>query len=331
VSGQALWVAAALGNGDGTAAGLGSVAEFTRKQIVKGITAPEPALVNTSAALDFSAGLAFDKAKNVWVTNALPDGEQSITEFTYAQLKALGTTPAPTPNTTINCTCFGDQQADVFDKDGNLWVSDIQNDEIFEFTAAQINVSGTVSLTPNVTITSPEILAGAWGITFDKGGNLWVTNLDGDVIEFTSTQLADGGDQTPNVEISDDGSGSIDGDDALTFDHNGNLWVANQGNSTVVRFSASQLTASGSPTPTVTLTSTTMSDESNSIDTPIGVAVDSNGNLAVSSFTNVVTYGSISGFSPSQLTTGSPTPKVFIESNGAINGPEQIVFGPSIE
>jgi sugar lactone lactonase YvrE len=324
---QALWVAAAYGNnGD-----PGAVAEFSRSQFVPGITTPVPALVNTSTALDFSAGLAFDHSKNLWVTNALPSGSQSITEFTFDQLKALGTTPAPTPNLTVTCTCFGDQQADVFDKHGNLWVSDIEFNKIFEFTAAQITGSGVVPLTPNVTITSAGNLAEAWGLTIDKSGNLWVSNAGGNVIEFTPAQLATGGAQVPNVIISNDGSGSIDGDDALAFDRNGNLWVANGGNSTVVKFSTSQLTATGSPTPVVTLSSTLLSDGSDSIDVPIGVAVDSAGNLAVSSFDNVHTFGSISGFTPSQLTTGSPVPKVFIKSNGAINGPEQIVFGPNLE
>ena len=74
-------------------------------------------------------------------------------------------------------------------------------------------------------------------------------------------------DPVPAVTLSSTSSGSLSGPGGLTFDHAGNLWVANTSVSTVVEYAKSQLNKSGSPTPKVTISN-------NSFNAPYGVAVD---------------------------------------------------------
>ena len=113
------------------------------------------------------------------------------------------------------------------------------------------------------------------GVTFDNSGNLWVANSNTNtLLEYSRSELAKAS-PTPLVTISSNSSGSLSGPGGLTFDHAGNLWVANTSVSTVVEYGKSELTKSGAPTPKVTISD-------NSFNAPFGVAVDSSGNLWVS-------------------------------------------------
>jgi hypothetical protein len=101
----------------------------------------------------------------------------------------------------------------------------------------------------------------------------------------------------------------------------------------VVAFSSSQLDSSGSPTPAITITATAVG-ATQSLDDPIGLAFDRNGNLWVEN-TDSDNFGSLAQFTAKQLKTGGAlTPNVFLDSNAAgsnINSPELITFGPSIK
>ena len=81
------------------------------------------------------------------------------------------------------------------------------------------------------------------------------------------------------------------------FDQDGDLWAGNYGTDTVVEFTRADLATSGSPRPTVTLTSPVFIE-------PGDVAIDRAGDLWVPTAVNGVL-----GFTKDQLTkSGSPTP-----------------------
>ena len=158
-------------------------------------------------------------------------------------------------------------------------------------------------------------------------GALWVVTL-GDlfsssrVVEFAASQLAASGSPTPAVTLSATG-GSLNRPGLLAFDASGNLWVANGGNHTVVEFAASQLGASGSPTPTVTVSAT-----SGSLNNPAGLAFDASGNLWVA---NAGTSNTVVEFVASQLAaSGSPTPTVTVSTTiGSLTLPIGLAFDPT--
>jgi hypothetical protein len=341
-SNQGLWVAASCCGRDTTPTANPSSAlitltppgidEFSSTQYrLPGISTPTPTLRNSSGDFLFPTGVAFDSANNLWVVD---EDAGALFEFTATQLKNLPSTPAPTPSKTITSTDFECPETEAFDKNGNLWVTDFCSNRVFGFSPSQLGGAGG-SLTPNVILSSAD-LDGPDGITFDSHGNMWIANgglaiwvLGGSVIEFTSSQFASSGAPTAPVILTDGGSGNvIDEPSSVAFDSSGALWVANYyDNATeygnIVKFPTSQL-VTGHPTPAVTLSSTLLSNSTQSLDGPVGIAFDHLGDLAVSNYDN----DSVVGFSKSQLgSSGSTVPAVVLESNGALEEPAQLTFG----
>ena len=320
-------------------ANLTNVLEFLRPHIAaKGNSAPE--LIGNLPEPGFGApqGVTFDSNGNLWVLDGGTIGtggaiKPTVDEFTVAQIPNL-TDAGLAPNAVIGSGDFGFPQQLVFDKSGNLWVSDAANNEVFEFTTGQL--SGGDDVTPALVLTSNPDFNGSLGIAFDSSGDLWIANnnlsgADGTVFEFSAAQLSGlSGAQTivPDAILQSDGT-SISLPWALVFDSEGNLWVSNQDDTinTVVRFSKAQLAALSAvpttPTPAVTI-SPTGSGGSMSIDSPTGLAIDSQNNLAVANVNN-----SVAIFASKQLTTsGSPSPEIFVSgSDTTINTPEGLAFG----
>jgi sugar lactone lactonase YvrE len=270
--------------------------------------APTPVVLD-SAALNYPLGIAFDKSKNLWVTN----GGNLVLEFTESQLENLGTVSNPTPNATIGSSSFGYIIGCTFDKQGNLWLIDDGSDGVDELTHAQLNAGSNANITPNVSITSSALYYPGFGV-FDKSGNLWVSSPENSqVVKFAKSQLGSSGDKTPTVILS--GSG-LDEPEEAAFDSKGELWVANYMSNTVVKFGKSQLRKSGSPAPEVTLSGSAIFE-------PSGLAINNAGTLWFSDYDN----GDISEFASTQLkTSGTPTPPVVL--TGFLPLSWQMTFGP---
>lgn len=349
---QALWVA----NG-------ANVLEFASTSLTTtGSSAAAPSLIVNSSAFVATQDVVFDTSGDMWIVdggNILTSGgtsEPALYEFTYAQLSGMKPGSSVTPNVTIRSSAFIFPQQAVFDGKGDLWVSDSGANtvpganKVYEFTSAQLMASGA-NVVPNIAITSnPAFDSGfgasyvsALGIAFDAAGDLWVANNGANTIfEFNAAALATASGSvtlTPNVVLSDDGNGSIQGPWALAFDSSGNLWSSNAGfwgmlinllhsANTVVEFPKASLAASGSPTPAVTFSSATVGGNA-SLNFPKGIAFDSSGDLSV--VNSASPYG-ISLYSASQLTAGGAVaPNVFIVGTATtLKAPAGDAFGPTI-
>src|SRR5208282_298908 len=213
------------------------------------------------------AGIAFDESNNLWVM----DGDV-IERFTAKQLKKLKKDSSPTPGVSITSTStFVGPTGLAFDHQGNLWVTDDENESIDELSKAQLN-AGSGNVTPAIVITSSDLDTPDF-LTFDGDGNAWVENQGSSkivefsasqltsggskspsVVEFAPSQLASSGDPTPTVTLS---SASFVGPWALAFDSKGDLVVVEYDNGTIAKFTPKQLKASGAPVPTVSVTGTT--------------------------------------------------------------------------
>ena len=265
-----------------------------------------PAVTTTSFGTGNPAGEAFDGNGNLWVATFGAPG--SVLEFTPSQLASTG---SPTPVVAISGPGVSQADAIAFDGSGNMWVSNFFG-ALAEYTASQLTASG--SPTPAVSLSTPA--GGEWGMSFDGAGDLWVGSYSSGnfVYAFTPAQLAAGGSPTPAVTLS--GSG-LNAPTFPTFDVHGDMWIANSANpgGNVVEFTPSQISTSGSPTPTVTI----LSPGLNGAD---GLAFDTSGGLWVTTYagTPLVKY------SANQLTaSGSPTPAVTVSGGSttfdAPNGP----------
>jgi hypothetical protein len=300
---------------------------------------PDPQFTNESAELLLPAAAIFDSSQNLWVNNCSDAvlGAGAITEFTSAQLAQLGSNPAPVPNTTLTDDgSFKDLHCPwgaQFDSAGNLWVSNRLTPNLVSFTPAQLGAGG--NQTPNTIITSTSF-ADLRAIAFDAGANLWlVENSNNKILGYKAatraTALGHSGQVNPDIVIS---SSSLNDPRALAFDGSGNLWASTGTNSQLLKFAAASLGASGTLTPTVILSATTvvtLDGTANSLDFPEGLAFDTSGNLWVS---NLISdnAGSIAEFTPAQLAaSGSPSPAVFLDSDEFginIHQPTLLTFGP---
>jgi len=290
--------------------GGGSIVRYTSKQLQQGGT-PTPTSLSTNPK---ASGLAFDKSNNLWAVT----GNDAVVRFTARQIKDLKKNPSPIAGVIIASeTDLQDIVGCKFDAKGNLWVVDAQLASLNEISKAQLNAGSNIHLTPAIVLTSPDLNHPNF-LTFDKGGNAWVSSQDSStLVEFTASQLAAGGSQPGNVIISDDGSlTSLSQPGEPVFDKHGNLWVPNLIAPSVVEFAKSQLTSTGSPAPKVKLTGAIF-------DGPWGAAFAGNGDLVIMNQFD----GKILEFTPNQIkATGAPVPKFSIETSDTLN--DQIIFGP---
>ena len=133
-------------------------------------------------------------------------------------------------------------------------------------------------------------------------------------------QIATGGNLPPDIIIS---GPSLSSPGAVQFDKQGNLWVSNSGNNTIVQFSKAQLAASGSPSPAVVLNPAPVGN-SMSLGVPFGMAFDTFGNLWVYNYTSAT----IAEFTSQQLNaSGYPIPPIFMTGFPFFAG--QLTFGPA--
>jgi sugar lactone lactonase YvrE len=232
---------------------------YTPAQIgASGTPVPAVTIGPTGGSLNGPFSMAFDSHGYLWVVNVV---NSNVVAYSPQQLATSGT-PAPAITLTSD-SAFHSPEGLAFDAHGNLWVTSWVNStppptgSLQSFTPSELAAGG--AQVPTVTIRG-EGLAYPSSLAFDASGDLWVSNdgysaemVQATIAEYTPAQLAAGGTQTPNVLIT---GPALNGPDGLAFDNSGNLWVANginSANETIIEYSASQLTASGSPTPVVTL------------------------------------------------------------------------------
>lgn len=326
---EALWIA------NGT-----NIVEYVPTQLTAGTANTVPHLTLTSSAFVSPQGVVFDNAGDLWVLdggNVVSGGlaKPALYKFTAAQLKTVTTTPAQTPSLTINVQGFAFPQQAVFDKNGNLWVSDDQANALYQFSTTQL-LSSNTGLVPNITLTSQTAFEGPLGIALDAGGDLFVANNSGTSIQgFNSSILPGRGNVTlkPSVIISNNTSNanqnSLQSPWGLAFDTTGNLWASNAASpDTIVQFAKSTLTSSNSTAPAITITPATVSDNT-TLAAPNGIAFDPAGDLAVASA--AAPFGIVI-YSHGQLTGNAALvpPTFIVGSDTTLNAPAGITFGPLV-
>ena len=274
-----------------------TVVQYKTAQLAASTSGAPSVAIGTGVGRDM--GVAFDGNGNLWVSTF---SNATIQEYTAAQLKTSAT---PTPSATITLT--GAEPAGLaFDSHGNLWVASYTANTILEFSSSQLSSGGVSS--PAITLGG---MSGPVGIAFDAGGSLWVANTGANTLaKYTSSQLTSSGSPTPAVTITAN-AGSIVGPLFIAFDASGALWVANgnNGQNTVVSFSAAQLASSGSPVPAVTLSAI-----AGSLSNPGGLAFDGNGNLWVG---NVGSSSNVVNSPPASSCEREPDPQHRVERHVA--------------
>jgi len=199
----------------GNTAGL--VYEYSKWQLARsGSPTPHTTISDLPGTPD---GEAFDPHGDLWVTIQTTTGADSscpsgcVVEFSRGELAMS----SPTPTVTISSTGGANM---AFTPSGDMWMvtgggSDCYgtpcNNELVEFTRAQLSTSG--SPTPAITISStvpggstsdaPSTCAagslfGPYGVAVDPFGDVWVSNFNTPTaVEFGRFQLYKSGSPTP--------------------------------------------------------------------------------------------------------------------------------------
>ena len=276
----------------------------------------------------------------LWVANS---GGPNVLEFSSFQFNRIGSFSS-SPHRFNSSGNFVSPQDTVFDRAGNLWVVDGGNTTnmtgqgVFEFTRTQINqLLSTPNPTPVFAITNyqnqPGFVFPQFAV-FDRAGDLFIEDTGGNTIDAYSAQqllLFNGKGLKPACVFT---SMAFNGPLGAIFDTANNLFVAQNGDTTIVRINAKDLNLINpacnkgpvSLTPEVILSSNTSTPPS--INGPWGLAFAKNGNLWVSNEQNVAPHksgtGTIVVFAASAITkTGTPTPLVTLFTN-TLNGHDTI-------
>lgn len=210
-----------------------------------------------------------------------------------------GQYPPPPPDTTVV---------------NGLWTVSGSAPAILRLTSPQLLSSGDVTPATAIT-TSSASLHGFNSVAFDAEGTLWMTSQnDSLLLAFKQSALATSGVRVASRVIAP-ANESLTAPSALAFDASHNLWVANTGNGTLVRFDSAQLAASGRPTPSVILSD---------VGRPTGLAFDAAGGLW---FSDTQAHR-ISKFSAAQLDSSARiVPEVVLTSIGPdISGAVGLAF-----
>jgi secreted PhoX family phosphatase len=288
-----------------------------------GDVAPEATLAKD---MNGPSALSFDSSGNLWVANS---GNDTVLEFTKGELAQAHAAPSVTISSDASHDLNGPDGL-AFGPAGDLWVASSGTNMLIEYTKAELAKSG--SPTPRAIVPAPASATTSPapdGLALDPSGDLWVTSSDGGatgtptfnvVAEFTKAELAKAH-PVPSVTISSDASRSLVLPGIPVFAPSGALWVPNATNNTVVEYTRSELTKSGSPAPYLTISANASLSNLNE---PGSLAFDRSGDLWVVNASTVVE------FNKGQLTkSGSPAPmRTIAGPKTGLNCPSSIVVQP---
>lgn len=249
---------------DHHSAATGRSAKYLLKDILASGAPTASVVINQPAAAITSvwASLGFDKQNNLWaafpkhgtggIATFLQYGQYSYSisgtpnpriSITLAAGNAVGQLPNPSPDTAFF----------AFDADGNLWAAiGTSGGGIFMISKEQL-LSGTTSLFPAVRWEGSNFTGmDAQGLAFAPNGDLWVADYANSSLKSYDVRNPVSGNQAPLLTITS--AGNLNGPDGICFDGSGNLWVANDNDSKVLKFAAADLSTGGAKTPVVVIT-----------------------------------------------------------------------------
>jgi sugar lactone lactonase YvrE len=189
-------------------------------------------------------------------------------------------------------------------------------------TLTSYSLASTGNAAPSVPALSSADLRLPQEMALDGAGDVWVASRTANTVtEYSPSELATGGSQAAVLTLRDDGNGGLDGPEAVAFDAEGDLWVANGVGNTLSEYTPGQLAQSGNPPPAVQI----KNGASASLNLPVAMAFDSDGDLWVAN-NNANT---LVEYTPQELTqSGGPAPALTIGTDqaGSLNAPDSLAF-----
>ncbi|MGI0047170.1 MAG: NHL repeat-containing protein [Nitrosotalea sp.] len=258
----------------------------------------------SSDAIYSPDGIAFDKDGDLWIAdtgfNRLLMFPPPFTNDENATL-VIGQDNFTSTDAALSATGLDQPYGMAFDKDGNLWVADTNNNRLVEykppFTTDEATsiVIGSPSFDKGTYSTNASSLAAPYGLAFDKSGNLWVVDYyDNRVLEFippfenqmNASLVLGQYDFTSNSDGSTQNSMNLPS--AIAFDSAGNLWMTDSLNNRVLKFTHPFSTGQSASLVLgqENFTTNFVGIANNSLNTPYGIIFDRSENLWITDGNN---------------------------------------------
>jgi sugar lactone lactonase YvrE len=209
--------------------------------------------IPTQSRLTSAGGVALDQSGNLWVSDFYSN---RILRFSPPFINGMNanlvigqanfTSSAPS---TVQ-TGLSNPKYFVSDPSGNLWVSDQDNNRVVMFAPPFSNgmaaklVLGQSTFTASARATSQGGLSGPAGIAFDSSGNLWVADHNNNRTLMFAPPFSNGmganlvvGQKSFTASLPATSQSGMSRPEGVSFDPRGNLWVADQVNNRILRFS----------------------------------------------------------------------------------------------
>ena len=306
----------------------------------------------TSTGLSTPNGLAFDSGGNLWVSdssnNRILEYRAPLSTGEAASI-VIGQSNFTGSGERTTATGLDNPYGLTFDSSGNLWVADLQNGRVLEYTAP-FSTGEAASLVigePNFVTSNDQVslrgLNAPDAVAFDSSGNLWVADGHRN-LEYTAplsthepASMVIGQNNFTNSSTVTTSAG-MDGPGDLAFDSSGNLWVSD--GHRVLEYTAPLSTHE--PASMVigqnNFTNSSTVTTSAGMNGPGDLAFDSSGNLWVSDTDNnrVLEYQApFSTYEAASLVIGQPnftsaaqTP-IFSPTAASLNHPQGVAFDSS--
>ncbi|HTB52327.1 MAG TPA: T9SS type A sorting domain-containing protein [Ferruginibacter sp.] len=209
----------------------------------------------------------------------------------------LGQTSFTASGSGTSSTEMNFPQGIALDNSGNLWVADAGNNRVLEFLNAATIASGAAA---SLVIGQTNFTSTTSGITastlhdpesvFISNNTLWVSDADNNrVLQFNDISAAASGASASSVfgqaNFTSNGAGTANNQlsfpEQIYVDANGSLWVADYGNSRVLRFDNAASLSSGSSANGILGATSTFGTTQSYLSFPTGVYGDSGGRIYV--------------------------------------------------
>ncbi len=272
--------------------------------------APLRVVSGSNTQLAEPTAVAFDADGNLYVQG---QNTVNILAFRASDLTGTGTLDIAPFRVIPNGSPAGNPSNGslAFDSTGNLYAlrgSDTGTEiAVVRFAASQLTGTGTLSLTPDLTITGSNTgLNRASGVAFDGLGNFYVSNLGVNTVQvFDASMLGATGSQnlSPSRAITGGNTG-INRAWAIIPGPDGNLYLPNESSPSVTRYLAAEATGSGNlnlePGAILTGAQTALS-------TPVGIGFDAAGTLYASNFgsASITAYADFANTAPAITSSSS--------------------------
>jgi sugar lactone lactonase YvrE len=198
-------------------------------------------------------------------------------------------------------TTLNEPEGFAFDKEGDLWVSDWENNRVLSYKApfsideAASLVIGQTSFTSGGSGTTATTLNNPNAVAFDKKGDLWVSDDSNNRILMYKPPLGTGEAASlviGQTSLTSGGSGTtattLNQPDGVAFDAKGSLWVADGSNNRVLMYPPPFGTGEAATLVIgqIDLNSGGSGTTATTLNGPDGIAFDKRGDLWVSEWSN---------------------------------------------